>query len=351
MFKSKTVFVLGAGASCEVALPVGAELARIIQKRVNIEWELGQFVPNGADIDLFKSIATKFGAELNEYMRAGQVIREGILLANSIDDFLDRHNKNERVVQIGKLAIVGSILAGERASHIFTSNHKPRDARFILNNEKSWYVRFLRLLGTGVNKDRLSTLFENVAFVDFNYDRCLQHFLVEALQPLYDISEQEARAVVATLKVLHPYGSLGDLTGNNSVPYGATYDRIDVFEVAERIRLYTEQINEHDQTIPEIKRTIGEAQRIVFLGFGFHRQNMDIVRPPTASARSIVGTAFGLSEEDRAVIQQSMGPLLGSVGMTMDARTGRSRTYLDHIHLPDLTSAQLFERFGQTLMS
>lgn len=351
MFKSKTVFVVGAGASCEVNLPVGAELAKIIRKRANIEWELGQFVPNGADIALFNRIMAKFRDEVNEYMRAGQVIRDGILLANSIDDFLDRHNTNERVVRFGKLAIVGSILSGELTSHIFTSKHKPRDARFILNNEKSWYVRFLRLLGTGVNKDRLSALFENVAFIDFNYDRCLQHFLVEALQPLYDISEKEARSLVATLKVLHPYGSLGDLSGNNSVPYGATYDRIDVFEVAERIRLYTEQIQEHDQTIPEIKSTIGEAKRIVFLGFGFHRQNMEIIKPQIASARSIVGTAFGISEEDREIIQQSMAPLMGDVGMTLDARTGHSRTYVDHIKLADLTSAQLFDRFGQTLMS
>lgn len=351
MFESKTVFVLGAGASCEVNLPVGAQLARIIQKSVNIETEIGQYVRNGADIALFERIAAKFRSEVNEYIRAGRVIREGILLANSIDDFLDRHNKNQRVVQFGKLAIVGSILAGERASHIFTSSHKPRDAQFILKNENSWYVRFLRLLGAGVNKDRLSDLFENVAFVDFNYDRCLQHFLVEALQPLYDISEEEARSLVGKLKVLHPYGSLGALTGNNSVPYGANYDRINVFEVAERIRLYTEQIQEQDQTIPEIKRTIGDAQRIVFLGFGFHRQNMEIIKPSTPTARSIVGTAFGLSEEDREIIQHSMGSLIRNPGMRLDARTGQQRTFVDDIKLANLKSVELFDRFGQMLMS
>ena len=38
MFESKTVFVLGAGASHEVGLPVGSGLAEIISKKLDIRF-------------------------------------------------------------------------------------------------------------------------------------------------------------------------------------------------------------------------------------------------------------------------------------------------------------------------
>jgi hypothetical protein len=41
MFKSKTLFVVGAGASCEVGLPTGEKLKGLIAQKVNIAFSDG----------------------------------------------------------------------------------------------------------------------------------------------------------------------------------------------------------------------------------------------------------------------------------------------------------------------
>jgi hypothetical protein len=54
-------------------------------------------------------------------------------------------------------------------------------------------------------------LFENASFIIFNYDRCLEQFLVNALPRLYAISETEADSIVHNINIIHPYGSVGEL--------------------------------------------------------------------------------------------------------------------------------------------
>jgi hypothetical protein len=211
----------------------------------------------------------------------------------------------------------------------------------------------LKLLGTGVSSERLDDLFDNVAFVDFNYDRCLPHFLIEAIQPLYGVDDRRAREIVATAKILHPYGSLGELAiygPAGTVPFGVL--NIDLFEVAERIRLYTEQVTEHEE-LDEIKRTIAEAHRVVFLGFGYHRQNLAIITPSqTKATQEILGSAFGFSNDDCDALKTWLQPILGEIPPTIDLIASRRRVYSDCIKLRnDLKSAQLLDAFSRTLMS
>jgi hypothetical protein len=354
MFQSKTVFVLGAGASHEIGLPLGSGLAKTISQKLDIRFEdTGRPKPTGGNYPLYETLRGRFRSEAREYQHAGWMIRDGIHLANSIDDFLDRHASNPHVVKYGKLAIVASILEAECGSRIFTSNHKPRDSNFISGTADTWYPRLLKLLGAGVPSEKLDHLFDNVAFIDFNYDRCLPHYLIEAIQPLYGVDDRRAREVVATAKILHPYGSIGNLAmqgGGGNVPFGEL--RTDLFEVAERIRLYTEQVKEHDE-LEAIKLTISEAQRIVFVGFGYHQQNLKIITPKeTKITQQILGSACGISNEDCEVLQDMLRPLLKTMAPRFNTFTGRDMTYRDYIKLRnDLTSAPLFDEFSRTLMS
>jgi hypothetical protein len=354
MFQSKTVFVLGAGASHELGLPLGSGLAKIISRKLDIRFEdTGTPKGTGGDYRLYDSLKGKFRSEATQYLQAARMIRDGIHLANSIDDFLDRHASKAHVVKYGKLAIVASILEAERDSKIFTSNRKPRNESFISDTADTWYPRLLRLLGAGVTAERLQHLFDNVSFIDFNYDRCLPHYLIEAIQPLYGVDDRRAREVVATAKILHPYGSLGNLAtqgGGGNVPFGEV--RTDLFEVAERIRLYTEQVQEHDE-LEAIKTEIAEAKRIVFVGFGYHQQNLKILRPKEAKVTDqIIGSAYAISKEDCEVLQDVLRPFLKHMPPRLNAFTGRDRTYRDDIKLRvDLTSAPLFDEFSRTLMS
>jgi hypothetical protein len=354
MFLSKTVFVLGAGASHEIGMPLGSGLAKTISEKLDIRFEdTGRPKPTGGDYPLYEALKGKFPSEASQYLHSGWMIRDGIHLANSIDDFLDRHASKPHVVKYGKLAIVASILEAERGSRIFTSNGQPRDSDFISSTANSWYPRLLKLLGTGVSFEQLDRLFDNVAFIDFNYDRCLPHYLIEAIQPLYGVDDRRAREIVATAKILHPNGSIGNLAmqgGGGNVPFGDL--RADFFDVAARIRLYTEQVKEHD-VLNEIKLTIAEAQRVVFVGFGYHQQNLKIITPKEAKAtQQILGSAYGVSNEDCEVLQDMLRPLLKTMATRLNAFTGRDRTYSDDIKLrSDLTSAPLFDEFSRTLMS
>jgi hypothetical protein len=354
MFQSKTVFVLGAGASHELGLPLGSGLAKIISRKLDIRFEdTGTPKDTGGDYRLYDSLKGKFRSEATQYFQAARMIRDGIHLANSIDDFLDRHASKPHVVKYGKLAIVASILEAERDSKIFTSNLKPRNESFISDTADTWYPRLLKLLGAGVTAERLHHLFDNVSFIDFNYDRCLPHYLIEAIQPLYGVDDRRAREVVSAAKILHPYGSIGNLAmqgGGGNVPFGEV--RTDLFEVADRIRLYTEQVQEHDE-LEAIKREIAEAKRIVFVGFGYHQQNLKIITPrESMTTEQILGSAFGVSNADCEVLQDLLHPLLKTMSTRFNASTGRGMTYRDYIRLrSDLTSAPLFDEFSRTLTS
>lgn len=113
MLKQKTVFVVGAGASKEFNLPVGVDLAITISGKLNVLFDdFGRDITAG-DRDLFNNVTKTHSQELSHYQKAAWLIRDGIILAHSIDDFLDVHQHDRRVVTYGKAAIAKCILEAE----------------------------------------------------------------------------------------------------------------------------------------------------------------------------------------------------------------------------------------------
>ena len=119
MFKQKTVFVVGAGASAEYKLPVGSELAGIISKKLDVNYDRYAQEPKSGDIELWQQLHYAHQDDVDKYQQAALLIRDGVLLSSSIDDFLDVHNENERAIHVGKATIVRSILEAERRSSLF----------------------------------------------------------------------------------------------------------------------------------------------------------------------------------------------------------------------------------------
>ena len=88
----------------------------------------------------------------------------------SIDLFLAR---NPSLVTVGKLAISLEILKSEIAS-------KFREE--IDNPALDWYsYLFDRFTDTFLDKDKFTISDNKVSFITFNYDRSLEHFLIESL--------------------------------------------------------------------------------------------------------------------------------------------------------------------------
>lgn len=90
MLKSKTVFILGAGASYEVGFPLGSDLKKTISNKLNFVFNV-EVSLNSGDKDIYSTIRSEFRSRINEYIEISKDISSGILWSNSIDDFIDTH--------------------------------------------------------------------------------------------------------------------------------------------------------------------------------------------------------------------------------------------------------------------
>ncbi len=294
MFSKQTVFVVGAGASVEFGLPVGKTLATTIQGKMDIRFQFPDKPLGGGDFELFTQLTHRRRNEAQSFEQAALLIRNGIGLALSIDDFLDLHRANKYVNEYGKAAIVKSILEAEHASSLFFAGPAERD---LFNPEKckdTWIMKFFSMLSRGVPREERQNVFDHVSFITFNYDRCIEHFLENALQSLYAISNEEAVDLVKKLSIIHPYGKVED------VAFGTT--RTDYAELAASIKTYTERVHVAE-VIDKIHEEVLRAETITFLGFGYHDQNMSLIEPvnPIPIPKDIFGTAYGMSISDSNV--------------------------------------------------
>jgi hypothetical protein len=296
MLRSDTVFVIGAGASNEVGLPVGSELASIIRQRMLTDTELLAEVQS-------RGSAPSTGCA---YQQAAKRIADGIILSNSIDDFLDQNNDDPHIKLYGKAAIVKSIIESERKSSMFDS------AGTAVNFQRvsaSWYVSFFKMLTRGVSRRNLDSVFPALKFISFNYDRCLEHFLYNAVQQSYGIDGQAGAHICNSAKIYHPYGIVGALpyqNKNSNVSFGSENIANRCVELAAGIRTYTEEAADNGE-INAIKDAVSKSERLVFLGFGFHQQNLEILARPIGTQPSqtsrvfkhIYATGFGISPYNR----------------------------------------------------
>ena len=86
MFKKKTVFIVGAGASAEFDLPVGNALRqKTISTKMDIRFEHGFRPIGGGDLRPFEQITNQKRSLRNEFQNSAWLVRDGILLSRSID--------------------------------------------------------------------------------------------------------------------------------------------------------------------------------------------------------------------------------------------------------------------------
>jgi hypothetical protein len=335
MFKRQTLFILGAGASAEVGMPLGTELAATISKKMDIRFEFGhEFVGTG-DRDLFGRIIGNRRNLARDFQHAGWLIRDGIRLSQSIDDFLDLHRTNEVVQTYGKAAIVKSILEAEANCKLFYSQVTGRESFDPNRFADTWYVKLMHMLGRGVQKENVRRIFENVSFIIFNYDRCLQFFLANALQKLYGIDAGEASSIISNLTIIHPYGSVAD-----RVPFGATDQ--DYLSLAAAIKTYTEQIGDASMA-NQLRAEVARAACIVFLGFAYHSQNMLILKPEQGiSIRFVYGTAYKMSKADVDVVTHQLADFFSPEA---DPKLRFTRIKLEN----ELKSTDLFDYYAKSL--
>jgi hypothetical protein len=163
-------------------------------------------------------------------------------------------------------------------------------------------------VGSDLTREQAELAFANVTLINFNYDRTVEQYLYWALQQYGRVSAGESANAVTSLKQIRPYGSIGNLPWqeNPGPPFGGSERGGNLFSVAKSIRTYTEQ--QYEGTDQKIDQALDSARLAIFLGFGYHLQNMRLLKPVTGKTypniHTVIATAMGVPEEDRGTLEE-----------------------------------------------
>ena len=321
MFKSKTVFVVGAGTSHEAGLPIGNTLTADIAKLLNFSHENYGTVVKG-DKQILNQLTRLVKDQPDQWrdnrlIGSGQQVAAAMGLAPSIDTFLQTHSMNAEYVLLGKLGIAKAIIVVESESKLASikSRSQPFDMASV---NGTWYISLAQQLFSEVPADRPDMAFENVSFIVFNYDRCLQVFLTRALELFFQIDHSRARAIIADVRIVHPYGSLGDMNdADYTMPMFGDTD-CDLYAVSQRLKTFSVSEIDADKSV-KINEFMSQAETLVFLGFAFYDQNMTLlgkdlnkgaVQQKFDSIKRVYATTFHMSNSDVGVAKTQIGNLL-----------------------------------------
>ena len=339
-----TVYVIGAGASCEIDMPVGNELKDLIAKTLLMKF--GKYDIEGGNHDLYRALKlhTKDEkTELNEYLVECRHISDNMPLAISIDNFLDTEKENKRLSVCGKIAIVDSILKAEKKSIVYVDPSKRKKRIDFSKLGSTWYLPFFQSLTENLSAGDLPARFSKIALIIFNYDRCVEYFLINALKNYYRLEHKDARDILSNLSIIHPYGTVGELPSSelnsqDGTPYGHVLEHYSYVEQSNLIRTFTEGTSE--EKYEELQQWMSTASRLVFLGFAYHRINMELLSNaggnPYDNRKQVTcyGTAYGSSESDQRSIRSAIDSM-----------------YLNEtvIHLEDEKCSQFYQNYSRSL--
>ncbi len=236
--------------------------------------------------------------------------------AISIDNFIDCHSPDEpKIAVCGKLAITRAILAAEAKSLLAVDLRDFRAKLDFSRSIDSWFNGFFQLLTENCRIDAVPDRLRSVGVISFNYDRCLEHYLFYAIQNYYGVITAEKSAeLLQHLEIHHPYvawsANLPWMHGRTSIGFGVELDARELIPASQQIRTFSEGTDPSVSDINAIRSSIAGAKRLIFLGFAFHRLNIDLLFNTTLSGKGgnerIFGTALGISQSDCDAIVEEL---------------------------------------------
>jgi hypothetical protein len=116
----------------------------------------------------------------------------------------------------------------------------------------------------------------------------------------YNIDYISALEIVNNMNIIHPYGFVGN--GN----FGEISMSRELINVSNNIKLYTEEI-QSQKTYMDLFSNVEETYKVIFLGFAYHKQNMDLIFQKQFENYNIncfYGTGLGISNNDINYLQE-----------------------------------------------
>ena len=318
MPRETTVIVVGAGASQEAGLPTTPQLKRTIANYLDMNFERRGTL--GGDSKIAQILHSR--GDLNQALRACQHISVALPQAMSIDNFIDAHQGNSEIEFFGKLAIVRAILEAEKSSRMYVDPSNINNRLNFRSLEETWFNMFWQRISENCQVDGLSARLASVVFIVFNYDRCIEHFLYHSIRNYYGLPDNEAASLVNAMQVFHPYGMVGSLPwtgGASPMEFGAEPISHELLRLVEQIKTFTEGTDPEASDIAAIRSHVAQADTLVFLGFAYHPQNLELLKrtgersPHQGSVARCIGTAVGISDADFEAIGREVEQYSGAL--------------------------------------
>ena len=280
MIRTKTTLVVGAGTALELQMPTNADLlSRIAQGfefvRLGTETETRD---NVLLAGYLSKAAGRLGKGDDDARLAAERIRQATKIGRSLDSIIDQHDTEPLIALCGKLAIVHYVCQGEARSLL---RPEPRFAGDLpIQGTDTWLYQLGQLITDGVPRSRIDQCFNELTIINFNYDRAIEHFMPFALNLAFGMTLKEAQQLVAAkLRIFHPQGAIGRLPWQQSdapeVEWG-TEQPWNIHNLAVQIRSPAETARDQ-RNVQAIRGAVAGAKRLVFLGFGYQPQSIDLL--------------------------------------------------------------------------
>lgn len=269
MIKRRTVLILGAGASVPYGFPVGRQLLFKVVKGLT-----------PAKQPIFQNL-TSCGFEQSRMSEFRDQLQRS--QQPSVDAFLEHRNE---FLDVGKAAIAAALIPYEEEGNLLPAA------------EQRWYeylFEHMRAKPEHFRGNRLS-------IVTFNYDRSFEWFLFLALKNSYGLNDGDTVSLLSRIPIIHVHGQLGGMPWDAlGRPYEPALTPETVQQAAADIRI----IHESPEVDPEFGKArdlLSAAQRICFLGFGYHEENIRRLQlNDLEGSVELLGSAYDMrqAEQDR----------------------------------------------------
>jgi hypothetical protein len=289
-----TVFIIGAGASNEIGMPIGTDLRNSIidiltgvKDCLNISSaNISCYINKPEHIQKARdAIIEYYKHELKEIDKIHSILEDiiqSLEFTSSIDNLLYDFRNSPDIQTIGKIVIVTAILKAENESALANpseyDNIKP-------TLEGTWYYSlFLELNKQAVLSEFIRRL-NNIYFIIFNYDRTLEYYFYNAIMRFYKTNPRETADIVNNMNIYHPYGQIGFLDfQENAIKNSFGKIKSDnTLLLSSLIKTFMLDNIVNDEEYKKACDFLYDSEKVFFLGFAFYPQNIDLLYPQKIS--------------------------------------------------------------------
>jgi hypothetical protein len=124
------------------------------------------------------------------------------------------------------------------------------------------------------------------------------------------LPDREAIQLAQTAKIVHPYGSLGEVFATNygqPFPFGSKLSPTTVLAASKGINTFTEGPNGADFKT-NMNELLNWCKSIIFVGFGFASPNLELLGNPDRAKmpKKILGTAYQMKRPNIDFLNQKL---------------------------------------------